>query len=87
VLWRVVGAIWNNSVCEGRFSENACVHASGGFADSYVHVVKFMISFLSLTMNFTFELWVNYGITLECVHHECTKCNDTAVRVGVVEHN
>jgi len=38
-------------------------------------------------MNFTFELWVNYGITLECVHHECTKCNDTAVRVGVVEHN
>ena len=45
MLWWVVGGIWNNSVCEGRFSENAYVHVSGGFVDSYVQVVKFIVVF------------------------------------------
>jgi len=45
VLWWVVGGIWNNSVCEGKFSENACVHANGGFVDGYVQVVKFIVLF------------------------------------------
>jgi len=45
VLCWVVGGIWNNSVCEGTFSENAYVHASGGFVDGYFQVVKFIVVF------------------------------------------
>ena len=45
MLWQVVVCIWNHSVCDGRFSENADVHASGGFVDSYIQVVKFLAVF------------------------------------------
>ena len=33
------------SVREGGFFENAYVHVSGGFVDSYVQVVKFIVVF------------------------------------------
>ena len=39
----MVGGVWNDSVCEGGFSENAYVHASGGFVDSYVQVIEFVV--------------------------------------------
>ena len=45
MLYWVVGGILNNSVCEGRFSENAYVQASGVFVDGYVQVVKFIVVF------------------------------------------
>jgi len=45
VLCRVVGGIWNDGVRESGFSENAYIHASGGFVDHYVQVVKFVVVF------------------------------------------
>ena len=40
MVCRVVGGIWNDDVCEGGFSENAYIYASGGFVNHYVQVVK-----------------------------------------------
>ena len=55
MLWQVVGSIWNHSVRDGRFSENAYVHAGGGFVDSYIQVVKFLVVFCFFS---ELQVWV-----------------------------